>query len=243
MIASEPLETASLLAAASAEDRSSIAATWEEWCVANGITDERDQHIGSVLVPRLFPKDYDVARQAAVNRHAAFRIDPLCLTVWSNSDFQGCPELIKHLIGITKRHEDANWLDEGAYRDYIELSASLRRDICGSYQRRIRAIPLIPPTVESRPAAQWLDWLCVRIEVWGCLRRDEEILLGANNTSSWALDSVFWVPASDWGNIPSRWWERLLRPGGNIYERTQVHCELYEFSEGREDWIPFAMLA
>ncbi len=242
-IVSEPLETVSLIPARPAEDPSSIAATWEEWCVANGITDARDQHIGSVLVPRLFPRDYDVARQAMAHRSVAFRRDPLCVTVWANSAFYGCPELIKHLIDITKRHQDTNWLDERAYRDYIELSARLRRDICGSYRRGSRETPPIPPTAESLPEAQWLDWLCVRIEIWGSLMGDDEVFLGANNRSSWALDSILWIPAPDWENIPCRWWQRLLRPGGNVYERTQVLCEYYEFSKRTQEWVPFAMLA
>ncbi len=112
-------------------DLAGIPATWEAWCVANGITDARDQRIGSVLLPRLFASDYEVARQAMAKKPVSERRDPLCVTVWCNSEFQGCPELIKHLIDVTKRFEDTDSLDESderAYLEYIEVSARLRRE-------------------------------------------------------------------------------------------------------------------
>ncbi len=123
-----PLATVGMNPVGDAADPAGIPATWEAWCVANGITDARDQRIGSVLLPRLFASDYEVARQAMANKPLSEWRDPLCVTVWCNSEFQGCPELIKHLIDVTKRHEDTDSLDERAYLDYIELSARLRRD-------------------------------------------------------------------------------------------------------------------
>ncbi len=83
----------------------------------------------------------------------------------------------------------------------------------------------------------------MRIEIWGSLMGEERVFAAANNRSLWALDSILWIPGLDWESIPSRWWQRLLRPAGNAYDRTQVLCEYYEFSEAREEWVPFAMLA
>ncbi len=93
------------------------------------------------------------------------------------------------------------------------------------------------------PRAYWLDWLWVRVEVWGSLMGEELALAAANNRSLWALDSILWMPGPEWETIPFRWWQRLLRRGHNLYDRTQVVCEYYVFSEGREEWVPFGMLA